>query len=64
MTGLFEVFAGVLVWAGIATSDVPTCQAHAQVRPRVLAVVFAVLAMRRRARIRLRGINRGFEVFA
>ncbi len=64
MTGLREVFAGVLVWAGIAASDVPTCQAHAQVRPRVLTVFFAVLAMSRRARIRLGGINRGFEVFA
>ena len=63
MTGLSEVFAGVLVRAGIAASDVPTGQAHAQVRPGVVAVLFAVLAMSRRARIGLGGTSRGVEVF-
>jgi hypothetical protein len=64
MTGLRKVLAGVLVRAGITASDVPACEAHPQVRPRVLAVLAAVLAVSRRARIRLGGINRGFEVFA
>jgi len=63
MTGLPEVFAGMLVRAGIAASDVPTSQAHAQVCPGILAVLFAVLAMSRRARIGLGGISRGVEVF-
>ena len=62
MTGPLEIFAGVLVWAGIAVSDVPTCQAHAQVRPSVLAVLYAVLAMSRCARIRLGGSRRRREV--
>ena len=64
MTGLPEMFAGVLAWAGIAATDVPACQAHAQVGPRVLTVLSAVLAMSRCPGIRLGGINRGFEVFA
>ena len=63
MTGLPEVFAGVLVRAGIAASDVPARQAHAQVCPGVDTVLFAVRAMSRRARIGLGGISRGIEVF-
>jgi hypothetical protein len=63
MTGLPEVFAGVLVRAGIAASDMPTSQAHAQVCPGVDAVLFAGLAMSRRARIGLGGISGGIEVF-
>ena len=63
MPGLPEVFAGVLVRAGIAAADVPTCQACAQVCPGVLTVFLAILAMPRRARIGLGGLSRGFEVF-
>ena len=64
MTGLLEVLVGVLVRAGIATSDMPTCQAHPQVGPGILNVLDAVLAVSRGTRIRLGGINRGTEVFA
>jgi hypothetical protein len=64
MTGLLEVFAGVAVRAGIAAPDMTTGEAHAQVRPPVATVPFAVLAMSRSSRNRLRDINRGLEVFA
>ena len=64
MTGLREVPAGMLVRAGIAAPHVSTREAHAQMRPGVLTVLDAVLAMSRRLRNRLDGINRGVEVFA
>jgi hypothetical protein len=64
MAGLLEVFVGVLVGAGIAASDVPTREAHAQVGPGVLTIGDAVLAMPRCPRIRLGGINGRLEVFA
>ncbi len=64
MAGRGEVFAGVPVRAGVAAADVATRQAHPQVRPCVDAVLFAVLAVPRRSRFGLGGINRGLEVFA
>ena len=39
-----EMFARVLMRARIATPDVAAGQAHPQVRPRVLAVLVALLA--------------------
>jgi hypothetical protein len=47
MTGLVEVFEGVLVRARIAAADVAAGQTHPQVRPRVLAELRAVLAFAR-----------------
>jgi hypothetical protein len=39
-----EMFARVLMWARVATPDVAAGQAHPQVRPRVLAVLGALVA--------------------
>jgi hypothetical protein len=47
MTGLVEVFEGVLVRARIAAADVAAGQTHPQVRPRVLAELRALLAFAR-----------------
>jgi hypothetical protein len=44
MTGLVEVFQGVLVRAGIATADLAAGQTHPQVCPCVLAEFRARLA--------------------
>ena len=44
MTGRMEMFDRVLVRARIAAADVAAGQAHPQVRPRVLAVLVALLA--------------------
>jgi hypothetical protein len=63
MTGLVEVFAGVPVRARVAAADVSTGQTLPQVRPGVLAVLFAFLAVARRARFGFGGIGRGLEVF-
>jgi hypothetical protein len=64
MTGGVEVFARMLVRTGIATSDVAARQAHAQVRPRALTELFALLAFAGRQRLRLlRGLRIGNEVF-
>ena len=65
MTGRVEMFARMLVWARIAAADVAARQAHAQVRPRVLTVLVALLAFAGRERFRLdRGCGVGGEVFA
>lgn len=65
MTGRMEMFARVLMWTGIAAADVAACQAHAQVRPGVLAVLVALLTFARRERFRLDvGCGVGREVFA
>jgi hypothetical protein len=59
-----EVFARMLVRAGIATPDVAARQAHAQVCPRGLTELVALLAFARCQRIRLvRGLRIGGEVF-
>jgi hypothetical protein len=42
-----EMFARVLMWTRVATPDVAAGQAHPQVRPRVLAVLGALLAFAR-----------------
>ena len=44
MTCRMEMFARVLMGARVATPDVAAGQAHPQVRPRVLAVLVALLA--------------------
>jgi hypothetical protein len=44
MTCRMEMFARVLMGAGITAPDVAAAQAHPQVRPRVLAVLVALLA--------------------
>ena len=65
MTGRVEMFARMLVWARIAAPDVAARQAHAQVRPRSLAELVALLAFAGRERFRLdRGCGVGGEVFA
>ena len=65
MTGRVEVFARMLVWARIAAADMAARQAHAQVRPRVLTELVALLAFAGRERFRLdRGLRVGGEVFA
>ena len=65
MTGRAEMFARMLVWARIAAADMAARQAHAQVRPRVLTVLVALLAFAGRERVRLdRGCGVGGQVFA
>ncbi len=65
MTGRAEMFARMLVWARIAAADMAARQAHAQVRPRVLTVLVALLAFAGRERFRLdQGCGVGVEVFA
>jgi hypothetical protein len=65
MAGGMEMFARVLMWAGITASDVPARQAHAQVRPRGLAELVALLAFARGERRRIgRGLRSGGKVFA
>ncbi len=54
VTGAAEVFAGVLVRAGVAAADVAARQAHPQMRPRVLAQLGAVLALPGRQRLAVR----------
>jgi hypothetical protein len=54
-----------LVWARIAAANMAARQAHAQVRPRVLAVLVALLAFARRLGCGLDlGCSVGGEVFA
>lgn len=65
MTGRVEMFARMLVWARIAAPDVAARQAHAQVRPRVLTVLVALLTFAGREQFRLvLGCGVGGEVFA
>jgi hypothetical protein len=65
MTGRMEMFARVLMRARIAASDVAAGQAHAQVRPRVLTVLVALLAFAGRQWFRLDpGCSVGGKVFA
>jgi hypothetical protein len=59
-----EMFARMLVWTGIAAPDVAARQAHAQVRPRVLTELVALLAFAGCERVRLdRGLRVDCEVF-
>jgi hypothetical protein len=65
MAGGMEMFARVLMWAGIAAPDVAARQAHAQVCPRALTELVALLAFAGCQRRRLgRGLRIGGEVFA
>ena len=65
MTGGMEMFARVLVWAGVAAADVAACQAQTQMRPRALAELRALLAFARGERLRVDGgLRVGSEVFA
>jgi hypothetical protein len=65
MAGGMEVFARMLVWAGIAAPDVTTRQAHAQVSPRRFAELLALLAFAGREGFRIAlGLRIGGEVFA
>jgi len=65
MTGGMEMFARMLVWAGVAASDVAARQAHTHVRPRGLTELVALLAFAGCERLRLdRGLRVGSEVFA
>ena len=65
MAGGMEMFARMLMWAGIAAPDVAARQAHAQVRPCALAELVALLAFAGCERLRLdRGLRVGSEVFA
>jgi hypothetical protein len=65
MTGGMEMFARMLVWAGIAAPDVAARQAHAQVRPRGLSELVALLAFAGCQGFRIdRGLRVGGEVFA
>jgi len=58
MAGLVEVLVCVLVRARVAASDMAAGQAHAQVRPRRLTELVALLAFARRAGLRLDDIGR------
>ena len=65
MTGRMEMFDRVLMRARIAASDVAARQAHAQVRPRILTVLAALLTFAGRERLRPDpGCSVGGEVFA
>jgi hypothetical protein len=65
MTCRMEVFARMLVWTGVAASDVAACQAHPQVRPRRLTELVATLAFAGREGLGLtRGLCDSGEVFA
>lgn len=65
MTGRVEMFARMLVRARIAAPDVAARQADAQVRPRGLAQLVALLAFAWCERLRLDpGCSVGREVFA
>ena len=57
MTRLPEVFARVLARTGIAAADMAAAEAHAQVRPRVLTVLGALLAVAGRERFRIDDIG-------
>jgi hypothetical protein len=59
VTGRVEMFAGVLMRARITAADVAAGQAHAQVSPRTLAELVALLAFAGRERFRL---DPGFSV--
>ena len=60
-----EMFARVLMRARITAPDVAAGQAHPQVRPRVLAVLVALLAFAGRERFRFGpGCGGRSEVFA
>jgi hypothetical protein len=64
MTGGMEMFARMLVWAGIATPDVAARQAHPQVCPRGLTELVALLAFAGREGLGLtRGLRDSGEVF-
>ena len=65
MAGGMEMFARVLMWAGIAAPDVATRQAHPQVCPRGLAELVALLAFAGGEGFRIAvGLRFGGEVFA
>jgi len=65
MSGRVEMFARMPVWARIAAPDVAACQAHAQVCPRRLAELVALLAFAACQWFRLdAGFSGGGEVFA
>jgi hypothetical protein len=65
MTAGVEMFARMLVRARIAAPDVAAGQTHAQVRPRTLTDLFALLAFAGCQRFRLgRGLRIGGQVFA
>lgn len=65
MTCRMEMFARVLMRARVTAPDVAAGQAHPQVRPRVLAVLVALLAFAGRQWFRFdRGCNGRGEVFA
>jgi hypothetical protein len=65
MAGGMEMFARMLMWAGIAAPDVAACQAHPQVCPRVFTELVAPLAFARRVGLRLdQGLRDGGKVFA
>ena len=65
MAGGMEMFARMLMWAGIAASDVAACQAHPQVCPRGLTEFVALLAFAGCERLRTAvGCIVGGQVFA
>jgi hypothetical protein len=65
MTCGMEMFARMLMRTGIAAPDVAARQAHAQVRPRALTELVALLAFAGCERVGLnRGLRVGREVFA
>jgi hypothetical protein len=65
MAGLVEVFARVVMRAGVTAPDVTTGQAHPQMCPRILTELVAFLAFAGRARLRLgRRLRVGCQVLA
>ena len=65
MAGGMEMFARMLMWAGIAAPDMAARQAHAQVCPRGFTELVALLAFAGCERLGLDlGLRVGGEVFA
>jgi hypothetical protein len=64
VSGLVEVSVGVLMRTGVATADVAAREAHAQVRPGIVAVLDTFSATPRRQSLRLGGIDGSGQVLA
>ncbi|OLT97943.1 hypothetical protein BKG60_03800 [Mycobacterium syngnathidarum] len=61
MPGLLKMLGGMLMRARVTATDVAARQTHPQMRPVVLAELFAVLALSGRQRLWL--VNRRVEMF-
>lgn len=64
MPGLTEMLGGVLMWAGIAATDMPAGQAHPQMCPGLLTVDRTFLALARGERRWIYDAYRGMKMVA